>query len=148
MMSDTTAPPGVDRLERREQRLDGLGPPQNPHRDLRHNGERAFGANDQSKKIRTRGVRKGSADLHEFAVWKHGFDAEDVMHGESVLQAMGAAGIFGDIATDRTDLLTRGIRRVVTAERRDLSRDLEIRHTWLDDDSLIGNVDVDDAVEA
>jgi hypothetical protein len=40
-----------------------------------------------------------------------------VVHREAVLQAVRAAGVLGDVAADRAHLLTRGIGRVVIAER-------------------------------
>ena len=66
-------------------------------------------------------VGERAAQVHELAVGQHRLDAEHVMHGEAVLQAVRAAGVLGDVAADRADLLARRIRRVVVAERRDLS---------------------------
>ena len=60
------------------------------------------------------------SDVHELAVGQHRFHCQHVMHREAVLQAVGAAGVLGDVAANRADLLTRGVRRVVVAERRDL----------------------------
>ena len=70
------------------------------------------------------------------------------MDGEAVLQAVRAAGVLGDVAADRADLLARRIRRVVVAERRDPFGDLEIGDAGLDRHPLVRDVDVEDAVEA
>ena len=112
---------GVDRVERGEQRLHRFGPPQNPHGHARDDGERAFRSDDEPEQIGARRVDERAAEVHELAVGQHRLDAEHVMHGEAVLQAVRAAGVLGDVAADRADLLARRIRRVVVAERRDLS---------------------------
>src|SRR5262245_41576018 len=69
------------------------------------------------------------------------------MNGETVLQAVRAARVFGDVAADRADLLTRRIRCVVVAVRRNLLRDLEVRDAGFHGDAPIGNVNVEDAIE-
>ena len=85
--------------------------------------------------------------VHELAVGQHRFDAEHVMHGEAVLQAVRAAGVLGDVAADRADLLARRIGRVVVAERRDLPGDLEVGDARLDRHALVRDVDVEHAVQ-
>ena len=46
-------------------------------------------------------------------------DGEDVVDGEAVLEAVRAAGVLGDVAADRADLLARRIGGVVVARGRD-----------------------------
>ena len=101
-----------------------------------------------AEQIRTWRVHERAADVHELAVRKHRLDPEDVMHGEAVLQAVRAAGILGDVAADRADLLAGRIRRVVVTERRHLTRDLEVGDAGLDGDALVRDVDVQDPIEA
>src|SRR3954468_6090182 len=67
--------------------------------------------------------------------------------GETVLQAMCAAGVLRDVAPDRADLLTGRVGRVVITERGDLAGDLEVGHTGLDHDATVWNVDRQDAIE-
>ena len=86
--------------------------------------------------------------MHDLAVGQHGLDAEHVVHGEAVLEAVRAAGVLGDVAADRADLLARRIGRVVVAEGRDLTRDLEVGHAGFHRDALVGDVDLEDAIEA
>ena len=111
----------VDRVEAGEQRQHRLGPPQQPQRRLRDDGERAFRADEHAEQIEPGRVERGAAEVHELAVRQHGLDAEHVVHGEAVLQAVRAAGVLGDVAADRADHLARRIGRVVAAERRDPS---------------------------
>src|SRR3954470_16432738 len=70
-----------------------------------------------------------------------------MMRGETVLQAMCAAGVLRDVAADRADLLTGGVGRVVITERRDLPGDLEVGHAGIDDHAAVWNVDRQDAIE-
>ena len=137
----------ADAVERGQQRLHGLRLSQDPHDDLRHNRQRAFAADDEPEQIRPRRIGERAADLHELAVRHYRLDGEDVMHGEAVLQAVGAAGILGDVAADRAHLLTRRIRRVVVAERRHLPRDLQVGHARFHGHSLVGNVDLEHAIQ-
>ena len=60
-------------------------------------------------------IEHGAAEVHQLAVRQHRFDAEHVVHGEAVLQAVRAAGVLGDVAADRADDLARRIGRVVAA---------------------------------
>ena len=85
--------------------------------------------------------------MHQLPVREHGFEGEHVMHGESVFQAVCAARVFGDVSTNRTDLLTRWIRRVVIAVRRNAVRDVEVGHAWLHRDATILDVHLEHAIE-
>ena len=71
-----------------------------------------------------------------------------MVRGEAVLQAVRAAGVLGDVAADRADLLARRIGRVEVAVRRDRTRDVEVRDAGLDDDAPALEVDLEDAVHA
>src|SRR4029079_16930868 len=93
-------------------------------------------------------VGERAADADDLAVGHHRFSLEYVVHGKAVFQAVGTAGVLGNVPADRADLLTRRVRRIVIAERRHLSRDLEIGHTGFDGDTLVWNVDVDDAIQS
>jgi hypothetical protein len=85
--------------------------------------------------------------MHHVAIREHDFHPEDVMNGEAVLEAVRAAGIFGDIPADGTHLLTRRIGRVVEAVRRDLSCNLQIRDARLNGDTAIRDVHIEHPIE-
>ncbi|MNF76378.1 hypothetical protein D3C84_584910 [compost metagenome] len=70
------------------------------------------------------------------------------MHGQAVLQAVHATGIFRDVATDRTGDLRGWVRRVIQAERRRRLGNRQIAHTRLHSRGSGGGVDVQDVVEA
>ena len=67
---------------------------------------------------------------------------------KAVLQAMRAAGIFGDVAADAADRLRGGIGRVEIALRLDAAGDVQIDDAGLDDDAGVGEIDFEDAVHA
>src|ERR1035441_5398515 len=50
-----------------------------------------------------------AAELHHLAVGEHDLQTRDVVGGEPVLEAVGTAGLLGDVAVDRAhDLAPRG----------------------------------------
>ena len=83
----------------------------------------------------------------ELAVGEHDVGRENVVDGEPVLEAVGAARVLGDVAADRADLLARRVGRVVEALGGDRLRDVEVRHARLDDDAAALEVDLEDAVQ-
>jgi len=84
----------------------------------------------------------------DLAGGEHGFEAEDVVGRHAVFQAVGAAGVEGDVAADRADRLARWVGRVVQAVGRRGERDRGVDHAGLDDGEALGGIDAEDAVEA
>jgi hypothetical protein len=107
----------VDGVEARKQRQHGFRPPQQAQRGLRDDSQGAFGSHDDREEIESRRIGHGAAQMHELAVWQDSLDAEHVVHGKAVLEAMRAARVLGDVSPDRADDLARRIGRVVAAER-------------------------------
>src|ERR1700722_12200826 len=68
--------------------------------------------------------------------------------GESVFQAMGAAGILRDVATDAADRLRRGVGCVEIFLRRYAAGDIEIDDSGFGDYTRVGQVNFEDAVHA
>ena len=138
MIADTASPPPRRSCRTPRAASAPLRPAQDAHDDFRDDRQRAFRSDQQAEQIGAGRVGKGTADVHELAVGQDGLDAKHVMHGEAVLEAMRAAGVFGDVPADRADLLTRRIGRVVVAEGRNLFRDLEIGDAGFDGDPAVG----------
>ena len=136
----------VDRPERRELRAHGLGLADDSQRDLGRDPERPLGTDEGTEQVGPVGVEGLAAELDDLAVRKHDGEAGDVVDGESVLEAVGAARVLGHVATDRADLLARGVGRIEVAVGRDGLRDVEVRDARLDDDALRGEVDLEDPV--
>jgi hypothetical protein len=86
--------------------------------------------------------------MHEIAVRQHRFHREHMVNGETVLQAVRAAGVFRHVAANRAHLLTGRIRRVVKAMRGDLTCDLEIGDAGLDGDTAVRNVDIENTIQS
>ena len=136
-------------VERRQQRL---------HRsracagcrtiDLRDDRQRAFGCRRAGPAGRVRAHRRSGLPMCTSSPsGSTASTAEHVVHGEAVLQAVRAAGVLGDVAADRADLLARGIGRVVVTERRHLPGDLEVGHAGFDGHAAVGDVDVEHAIQ-
>ncbi len=83
----------------------------------------------------------------DFSVREHHFDAQDIVGGHPVFEAMHAAGILGDIATDRARDLARRIWRIIEALPFYLAGDREIGDARLQHDHAVIVVDLKDAVE-
>ncbi len=139
--------PGIDGVEGRKQRLHRFRLPQDSDDDLGHDGKRSLGPHDQPEQIGSRRISKRTAELHQLAIGKHRFQAEHVMDGKAVLQAVRTAGILRDVAPDGADLLARRIGGVVVAMRSHPAGNLEIRDAWLHGDAPVWNVDVEHAVQ-
>jgi len=90
----------VDRTEAGEERDHRLGPPENPDDCLGHDRERALRADDRREQIESRRIEHLAAKVYQLSIREHGFHAEHVMDRESVLQAMGAARVLGDVAAN------------------------------------------------
>ena len=85
--------------------------------------------------------------MHELAIRQHGLDAEHVVHGKAVLEAMRAARVLGDVASDRADDLARRIGCVVAAKRCHAPGNLQVRDTRLHRDPQVRDVNVEDVIE-
>ena len=88
-----------------------------------------------------------AAQPHHLAVHQHHLDAEQVVGGEAVLQAVHAAGVLRDVAADRAGDLRAGIGRVVEALVLDRLGDAEIGDARLHAGAAVGIVDLEHAVE-
>ena len=136
-----------DRRERRELGDDDLWLPHDAKRDLDRHAERALGADDDAEQVRpVVAVDRLPAELEQLAVGEHDLRASHVVHGEPVLEAVGAAGVLGEVAADRADLLARGVGGVEIPLAGDCAGYVEVRHSGLDDDTLTLDVDLDDSV--
>ena len=88
---------------------------QDAHRHLGDDAQQPFGADGDAQEIVALGVEMLAAEPHHLAVDQHQLDAQHVVGGEPVFEAMHAARILGDVAADRAGDLARRIGRVVEA---------------------------------
>ena len=88
-----------------------------------------------------------AAQAHDLAGHQHHLDAQKVVGGEAVFQAVHAAGILRDVAADRAGDLRAGIGRVVEALVLDGLGDAEVGDAGLHAGAAVGVVDLEHAVE-
>ena len=111
---------GVLRRRKADQhRARGLRLLQDAHRDLGDDAEQAFRAGDDADQVVAAGIEMLAAEAQHLAGHQHHFEAEDVVGGHAVFQAMHAAGILRDVAADGAGDLRRRIGRVIEARVRD-----------------------------
>ncbi len=94
--------------------------------DLGDDGQQALGPVDQREQVVTGAVQRLAPELDHLAGDQHATDPADVVHRESVLDAVQAARILGDVAADRARDLRRRIGRVIEVVRRRRLRNREI----------------------
>ena len=63
--------------------------------------------------------------------------------GDAIGETVRAAGVVGDVAADRADLLARRIGRKMKPHRRQLFREVEIDHPGLDPRNPVDRVDLE-----
>ena len=111
-----TALPARSTSSKAASRPGARGPGQQPHRDLDNDPEHSLGAGQQRQQVVAGASRLAPPMARQLAIHGDDLEREDVVHRETVLQAMHATGILGDVAADGAGDLRRGIRRVVEPE--------------------------------
>src|SRR5665213_12317 len=129
---------GGDGVECGEQNLDGFWALENAEGDAGGDAEGSLGADEDAGEVVAGGVGRRGAEGYEVAIGQHDVHAEDVGGGESVLEAVRSAGVFGDVAADGADGLRGGIGRVEVAVRGDRIGDVGVDDAGFDDDALVG----------
>ena len=139
---------GGDGVEGGEDDLHGLGLAHDAEGHLGGDAECAFGADEDAEQIVAGGVGGLAAEGDDLAGGKDDGHLEDVGGGEAVLEAVGSAGVLGDVAADGADGLRAGVGRVEEALRGDGGGDVGVDDAGLHGDLLVGEIDVEDAVHA
>ncbi len=86
---------------------------QDAHGDLGDDAEQALGAGHHPHQVVTPGVEMLAAEADDLAVDHHDLEAEEVVGGEAVFEAVHAARILRDIAADRAGDLAGRVGRVI-----------------------------------
>ncbi len=124
---------GFHGREARQHAARELGSRHELDRHFGGDGEHAFAADDHRQQVEAGHIERFGAELDRFARRGEAAHAQHVVHGQSVLQAMHAAGILGDVAADGAGNLTARVGRVIQAERRGGLADRQVAHAALDD---------------
>ena len=120
---------------------------QQPHSDLGDDAEQPFRARHQPQEIIELAVQMLAAEAQHLAAHQHDLEAEYVVGGQPIFEAMHAAGVLADIAADRAGDLRGGIGRIIEARIFDGFRDGEILHAGLHARAAILEIHLQYAVE-
>src|SRR5450830_1392385 len=115
--------------------------------DFRNNAEHAFGADEYRQQIEAGRIKAGIAELDDITFDGNHAHAQDVVNGQTVFEAMHAAGVFGDVAADTAGDLRGGIRGVIQAVRRGRFRNGQIAYAGLHHGGPVVLVHADDLVD-
>ena len=136
------------RVEGRQQHLGHLRLGQQLDRHLGDDAKHALGAGEQRQQVETRCIQGIAAEGHELAFDGEDVDLEQVMHGQAVLQAVHATGIFGDVAADGAGDLRGRVGGVIQVEGRGGLGDRQVAHAGLHAGEAAFAVDLENLVEA
>ena len=135
----------VGEAEQQRAHRGGLG--ENTYRHLGDHAEQPLRAGHHAEQVVALGIEVLAAEAEHLAVHQHHLDAEQVVGGEPVLEAVHAAGVLRHIAADRAGDLAGGVRGVIEPVGADRGADGEIGHPRLDHGAAVGAVDVENPVE-
>ena len=128
--------------------LDRLGEGEQPHGDLGGDAKGALGAHEYAPQVVPGNLPGLRAQVYHGAVLQRHPHAEDMVGGGAVGQAVGAAGVFGDVAAQAARLLAGGVGGVAHAELADVGVKVEVDYARLDGGSAVLGVHLEDAVHA
>lgn len=101
---------------------------------------------DEAEQVVTGRVQRLAAELDHRSVDQHHPDAEQIVGGDAIFQAVGAAGIHADIAADRAGELRARIWCIEKPVRGDAFRDVQIGDAGLNHGDAVRQIDFKDAV--
>jgi hypothetical protein len=134
-------------VEERHERLDRLGRGHHAQPHLGGDPERALRADERAEQVVARGIELRTAQRDQLAVGQDDLQPAHVVRREPVLEAVRAAGVLGHVAADGAHDLRAGIGRVEEVGRH-RGRDRRVRHAGLDAYALVGEVDLEHALQA
>ena len=130
--------------ERREEGARGFGLAQDAQHHFGHDPEQPLAADDHAEQVVTWLIERRAADGDDLAVGEDHANAEDMIDGEAVLEAVRAAAVLGDVAADGADALRRGIGRVVPAIGSDVLGDVEVGDARLHAHEGVAQIDLEE----
>jgi hypothetical protein len=119
---------------------------QQPDDDLGDDAERPLGADGEACEVVAGRIRRPAAQPDDTAFRRDDFEAEDVVGGGAVAEAVGAAGVLRHVATDGAGLLAGRVGRVVEAVPGDGGADVQVDDSRLHHGDPVLRVDLQDAV--
>ncbi len=128
-------------VESNQHRPCGFRGAQDADRHFGHDAEHPLGSRDQREEIVASLIEMAAAQPDDFAGHQNHFDAQEIIGGETIFEAVNATRILGHIAADRAGDLRGGIGRVIKALSLDRPCNGEIGDARLDDGKTVGEVD-------
>ncbi len=114
---------------------------------LGHHAQKALGSDHYAEQIVSLGIEVLAAEPDDLAVDGDEFDPEHVIGGETIFEAMHAAGVLGNIAADRAGDLARGIRRVIEPRMLNGERHAEVCDAGLRHHAAVMEIDLQYPIE-
>src|SRR5215208_497434 len=106
--------------------------------------ESAFRTDKRSQQV----ISRRAAEIDDVATCKHNATTKHVVRSGAIFQTVNAARTFGDVPSDRAAWLTRGIRNVIQAKRRNCSRYVQVHDARLDHGETVLDVDTKNLAHA
>jgi len=137
-------------VEGSEQRFRRLGAANDAQDDACRDSQSDFGADEDSREIIAGRIDDAvfGAEPGYFTRRENDFATKNVGQGETVLEAVRSASVFGEITAEGADALLRRIGRIEEGVRFDSLRNLGVRDFWFHRDEGVVQVDGKNAVHA
>ena len=138
----------VHRVENAEHRAPSLrvGGQANP--DLRHDPERPFAADECAEEIDPGRVFRRPAERHDLSIGEDDLRREHMVHGDAILERVGATGIGRYIATERARSLARRVGRIVKSRTAQCVREPFVHASRFHDGVPIPRANLEDLLHA
>ena len=121
---------------------------QDLHHHLNDDAQQAFRAGNYAQQIKPALRAALAAQGDDLAARQHQGDAQQIVGGQAIFQAVQPAGILRHIAADGAGNLAGGIGRVIEALGFHRLGDVQIGDAGLDHDAAIFIIDLEDALHA
>ncbi len=147
-IAETTCPPSSRDSADGEHRLDRLGLLEYAQHSRRDYPQGPLATHEDPGQVQAGEVEASAPQPDDLTVGQHHLDPQHMVGRHPVFEAVRPTRVLGDVAPQGAGLLTGGIGGVVIPERREGGRDVEVEDARLDQNALIGEIDLQDLVHA
>ena len=135
-------PAVLERIAHREHRLDCLRLAEDTQNGGGRYPQGPLASHEDSGQIEAERIDILATQPDDLAAGEHYLEPEHVIGGDAVLEAVGAAGVLGDVAAQGARLLAGRIGGVVVAEGGEDRGDVQIEDAHLDGHPLVRQIDL------
>ena len=118
------------------------------NRDLQSDAEEPLRTHEEPGEVRSHPLQALAPQLHHRAVRQHRLQAQDMVAGHAVAQAVGASGVEGHVPADGADGLARRIGSVIEPVGSAQRGQVQVDDPRLHHGAPLGRVQLQDPVEA